>query len=312
MYLGIDLGGTNLKAGVLDENGDLAFQFARPTDAESGPDALIGDLRSIIESVISRNRNVKSAGLGVPGVVTDDGVVKIAPNLKGWKNIALKETLAGFFDIPISIDNDANTAALAELELGAGKNEQYFIYVTLGTGVGGAIIYERKLFRGQYGGAGEIGHLIIDCYDQSKGRTFRNGVLEEFTGRTKIIDIGREILKKYPDSILHQKKFPDPYFVSEACKQNDEAARKIFEKIGFYLGIGLASAMNLLDIRLIIVGGGISQAHDILFNSTLETIKERALPALAEGAEIRKAEFTKDAGIIGAALLGRQALNSDN
>src|SRR3989339_583806 len=197
MYLGIDIGGTNLKSGIVDENGNLIEQLSIPTNAENGPDAVINNIKNIIQEARNNFPDLKSVGIGVPGVVTDEGVVRISPNLPGWVDQPLKKKLTDIISIPIAIDNDANTAAVAELELGAGKGLNNFIYITLGTGVGGAIIINRNIFRGDTGGAGEIG----------------------------------------------------------------------------------------------------------------DTIKQRALPTIASRAELRKAHFTKDAGIIGAALLGKKVYN---
>ena len=242
----------------------------------------------------------------MPGLINNEGIIKIAPNLPGWIDINLKEILSKVFPIPITVDNDANTAAFAELMLGAGKNEDNFIYITLGTGIGGSIIINRKIYRGQYGGAGEIGHLIIDANQRlNHEKPYRTGVLEEYIGRKQITKLGQLIMNKYPNSILHQYMKPDPYFISEAVKKGDEAAIEIFHHIGRYIGIGLASTINLLNISLVIIGGGISQAHPLLFDTALKVIRQRALPYIANLVELRKAAFTKDSGIIGAALMGK-------
>src|SRR3989339_1605930 len=311
MYLGIDIGGTNLKSGIVDENGNLIEQLSIPTNAENGPDAVINNIKNIIQEARNNFPDLKSVGIGVPGVVTDEGVVRISPNLPGWVDQPLKKKLTDIISIPIAIDNDANTAAVAELELGAGKGQNNFIYITLGTGVGGAIIINRNIFRGDTGGAGEIGHTIIDVNDDIKiyPQSFRSGTLEEFIGRKQIIEFAKNILNKYPDSILNQNKNIDVSSISDAISENDMAAIECFKKIGFYLGVGIASAMNLLDISTVIIGGGISMSDSILFDSALDTIKQRALPTIASRAELRKAHFTKDAGIIGAALLGKKVYN---
>jgi glucokinase len=222
----------------------------------------------------------------------------------------LKNNLEKHFSLPIAVDNDANVAALAELELGAGKGSDYFLYITLGTGVGGTIVVNRKIFRGFHGYAGEIGHTIINSQEEpsNKKMVFRTGTLEEAIGRNQIIQLAKKIIAKYPNSILHKFEDIDVNHISEATSKNDEGAKVCLKKIGEYLGIGLASALNLLDLNLVIIGGGISQAHDILFESASKTIKKRAMPGIAEYVELRKAQFSKDAGIIGSALLGKQLI----
>lgn len=306
MYAGIDLGGTNLKIGILDRQNQLVYQDAMPTPADSGPDALISRISSFLGQALAKFHSVQSIGIGVPGVVSDDGIIRIAPNLRGWKNIDLASKLKADFNMPVAIDNDANTAALAEMELGAGRKTRDFIYVTLGTGVGGAIIIDRKLYRGAKGGAGEIGHMIIDIADEGAGRVeYRHGVLEEYLGRKQVARIAEEIAADYPDSYLRKIRQYDPFYISKAADYGDECALLVLEKIGFYLGIGISSAVNLLDIPVIIIGGGMSLSHEKLFSSALETARRRALPSVAESIDIRKARFTKDAGIIGACVLGK-------
>lgn len=309
MYAGIDLGGTNLKIGVLDSQNQVVYQDSMPTPADSGPDILINRIESFLDQVLNKFPDAASLGIGVPGVVSNEGIIKIAPNLRGWKNIDLAGRLSGKYRFPIAIDNDANTAALAEMELGAGRKTRDFIYITLGTGVGGAIITDRKLFRGSNGGAGEIGHMIINMLDEGAGKMeYRHGVLEEYTGRKQAASIAEEIATDYPDSYLKKIRQYDPYYISKAAGHGDECALLALEKIGYYLGIGIASAVNLLDIHVVIIGGGLSLSHERLFSSALDTVRRRALPSIAGSVEIRKAKFTKDAGIIGACVLGKYCL----
>ncbi|TAL70017.1 MAG: ROK family protein [Bacteroidetes bacterium] len=309
MYLGIDLGGTNLKSGVIDDNGNIIENSNCPTNADEGYNSVINKIKEIIGDSESKF-NIKSIGIGVPGIVSDEGLIRISPNLPGWINLPLKKKLTESTTLPLTIDNDANTAAIAELELGAGKELNNFIYITLGTGVGGTIIINRKIFRGDSGGAGEIGHTIIDANDKSNcyNTSFRSGILEEFIGRKQIIELAKRILLNFPDSILNKNDEVDVSSISDAAAMGDTAAIECFNKIGYYLGVGIASAMNLLDISTSIIGGGISLSDNILFDCALKIIKQRALPPIALRAELRKAFFTKHAGIIGAALLGKKLL----
>ncbi len=309
MYIGIDLGGTNLKAGVIDKDGNLIFQQSQATHASKGLDYVLNSLKRTISTILEKYPAIKSIGVGIPGIIENEGTVKISPNLPEWIDIPLGKFLQNLFSLPCIVDNDANVAAIAELELGAGKLANNFLYVTLGTGVGGAIILDRKIFKGEAMGAGEIGHMIIDFNAPLNSKMpFRTGVLEEYVGRNQITALGTQLIKQFPDSLLHKYGRPDPYFVSEAAQQNDPAAIEIFKQIGYTLGIGLTSALNFLDLRLVIVGGGISLAHPLLLDTALETIRERALPTIASTAQIVKAFFTKDAGIVGAALLGKSIL----
>ena len=306
MYIGIDLGGTNLKYGVIDDDGNIVFQYAQATKANKGLDYVLNNLKQIIYRMIEKNEGVKSIGIGIPGVVDQDGTVKISPNLPEWVDVPVGKFLKNIFSIPSIVDNDANVAALAELELGAAQDADNFLYVTLGTGAGGAIVINRQLYRGEGLAAGEFGHMIIDVNAPLDEEVpYRTGIVEKFVGRNYITDFGREFIKNYPDSLLHKYDRPDPYFISEALSNGDEAAKELFTIVGTHLGIGLASALNLLDIGLVVIGGGISQAHIHLFDTAERVLKERTLPPISERVKIRRAKFTKDAGIIGAALLGK-------
>ena len=309
MYLGIDLGGTNLKSGVIDEVGNIIEQSTSPTNADEGINSVINKITDLIHDTEKRYK-IKSVGIGVPGIVSDEGTVLISPNLPGWINLPLKQKLTETVNLPLAIDNDANTAAIAELELGAGKDLNNFIYITLGTGVGGTIIINRNIFRGDTGGAGEIGHTIINSNDKSNcyNTAFRSGILEELIGRKQIIELARRILMNYPESILNGNENLDVSAISEAASMGDLAALECFKKVGYYLGVGVASTMNLLDISTAIIGGGISLSDNVLFDCALSVIKQRVLPPIAPRVELRKAKFNKDAGIIGAALMGKKLL----
>ncbi|MDQ1265075.1 MAG: glucokinase, partial [Bacteroidota bacterium] len=300
-YIGIDIGGTNIKIGVLDDSDSIVHRNSFSTNADSGYETMIGRIKEIIRNVLKIYPAAKSIGIGVPGVVNYDGIVTISPNLTGWLNVPLQKIISQEFGLPVALDNDANVAGFAELKLGAGFGEKYFIYVTLGTGVGCTIIADGKPFRGNGGGAGEIGHLIIDAHSKDKfeSKSFRIGVMEEFCGRSQIIQRAKLLLKNYPKSELNDIHDFDVSQISEAAYKFDAAAIECLKETGYYLGLGLASAMNLLDIPLVILGGGISESHPVLLDSTLDTIRRRALPGIAKNAELRKARYLKDSGLIG-------------
>jgi glucokinase len=310
MYIGIDLGGTNLKAGVINERNEIVYQHTVPTNASDGKDAVLDTLIKFMNLLTKKFIKARSIGIGVPGVTTDEGVVVMAPNLPGWENVPLIDILKEHTNLPITLDNDANLAAYAELFMGAARDTDSFLYVSLGTGVGGAIVIDRQIYRGLSGGAGELGHMIIDIGQKiNPTAPYRTGILEEFIGRKQISDFAKSVLKNFPNSILHRSDKTDPYFISQALYKNDEAAKYIFTVIGEYLGVGLASVLNVLDLRLVVIGGGLSQAHPLFLDVALETVRQRALPNIANEVEIRRAEFLKDAGIVGAAVYAKNLLN---
>jgi len=304
-----DRGGTNLKTGIINDKGEIIHQYSQATRANKGLDYVLNNLKRIIYGLMKKYPDVKSIGIGIPGIVNEEGTVLISPNLPEWNDVPLGKFLRNIFTLPSFIDNDANVAAIAEMELGAAKDAKNFIYITLGTGAGGSIIINRSIYRGEGLAAGEFGHMIIDMNDtENDGQSFRCGIVEKYIGRNFITEFAKKYIENVPDSLLHTYDRPDPYFISEAISKSDVAARDIFTIVGTRLGIGLASAMNLLDIGLVVIGGGISQAHPHLLNTALQTVRDRTLPPISARANIVQAKFTKDAGIIGAGLLGRQSL----
>jgi glucokinase len=307
MYLGIDVGGTNLKCGIIDEDDNLVYQHTIPTNASKGREAVLRSISNIISRALKNYPDVYTIGIGIGGVVDKRGIVKIAPSMPGWYNVDIAKYLKKTYDLPVFVDNDANIAALAEMNLGCCQNDNDFLYVSLGTGVSAAIVYDRKIIKGVNGGAGDLGHTIIDFNEPvvNPEQPYRTGILEEYVGKNKIAEQAKDVIRKYPNSIMHTYEKLDPYFISQAISKGDKAGTKIFKVAGRTLGIGLASAMNLLDIPLVILGGGLSQSHSIFFKTAFMTIKDRALPTIADKVEFRHSKFIKDTGIIGAALLGR-------
>ncbi|MBL7998219.1 MAG: ROK family protein [Candidatus Kapabacteria bacterium] len=312
MFAGIDIGGTNIKAGVIDAGGELLWSDSHPTDAARGKDALIEDIQSVMGRTLAAYPKLQSVGVGFPSVVHPDGSVHHPPNLPGWGVVPLRDILQSALPVPVAIDNDANVAALAESELGAGASASHFLYVTLGTGVGGGIIINKRIYSGERGGAGEIGHIIVDANDAptaqqvSEGRAFRAGTLEELVGRPGLLAMARHMMAEYPDSLLHSYGNElDVEQISEATAAGDPCAEACFRRAGYVLGVGIAGALAMLDMRIVVVGGGISKAHPLLLDTTLATLRSRALPTIAHEVELRLAQFSTNAGIIGAALLGK-------
>ncbi|MBI3260577.1 MAG: ROK family protein [Ignavibacteriae bacterium] len=312
MIIAIDLGGTHIKSAIVTSDGKILHQRSQLTHTEKGPDFVLQSIASIISYLTKHFPETVAIGLGVPGVVTGNGVIRVAPNFPNWINIPLKEYLEQRFPLPVAIDNDANVAALAEAELGAGKNQQNFLFITLGTGVGGCIISNGRIFRGANGGAGEVGHIILHETDVPPiGKpSYRAGVLEEYVGRLGIIELAKHYASLSPDSILHTHDDLDVHHISSAVSEGDSAAVECFKRTGELLGAAMSTALNLLDLQLIIAGGGISKSHPLLLQTTLKTIKLRALPTIADDANIRLAHFSNDAGILGAAMLAKQSLKT--
>ncbi|MBI5464081.1 MAG: ROK family protein [Ignavibacteriales bacterium] len=308
--IGIDLGGTTVKAGLVSESGELIHQTKLPSLAEMGPDAVIGQIEKAAREIVRANPSVsvRAMGIGAPGVVDNNGFVKAPPNLKGWSAVPLAAELRKRFDgFRIEVENDANAAAIAEAKFGAGRNHPDFLFVIWGTGVGGGIILNHTLFRGPTGGAGEIGHVTIDRNGPDCNCGNR-GCVEAYVGQRYLSQRAMEKLLKHPESSVHALVNSDlakvePLFLSQAAQAGDATARDILWESGSLLGIALASVMNIMDLRVSIIGGGISAAGDFVLQAVKESVVAHVLAPLRPDIQVLQAQLGNNAGMLGAAGL---------
>ena len=253
---------------------------------------------------------VAGVGIGAPGAVNwERTTVNNPPNLDGWDVVNLSQALKVRLgtDIPIIVENDANVAGLGSAHYGAGIPYDSFILVTLGTGVGGVIIYQNKIFRGSTGGAGEIGHMTID-YEGPMDHAGASGSIEAYIGQRYLSRHARFKIRNQSDSAVHEltkghlKKIT-PKILYNAALKGDEAAIEVLAWAGHKLGCVLGSAVNLLDIRKVIVGGGVSAAGDFILKPAQESMEKFVMPGLKEGIEIVWETLGNEAGMLGAAHL---------
>ncbi len=307
--IGVDLGGTKIKVGIVNEAGRIIQKASVDTCAEQGPDKVVSQIKKGINSLLVTNKKqIQGIGIGSPGTVsTKKGTVENSPNLAGWKKVHLGRIITKEFGLPTFVENDANAAAIGELIYGAGKDLKSFIMITLGTGVGGGIIHNRKLFKGDFGAAGEIGHITID-YKGPKCKCGAYGCLETYLGNKYIIKNVVEKLKNNKSSLIYKltdnnlKKL-NPKIIHEASLLGDEFSKKVIENLGEVLGYGLASVVNLLDISTIIIGGGVAGFGKPLFNSVKKTMKARVLSPIRPRVKVKQAKLKNNAGIKGASSL---------
>ncbi|MDT3738983.1 MAG: ROK family protein [Candidatus Kapabacteria bacterium] len=309
MYLGFDAGGTSLKAGIFDDDINLMQKYFVPyhdiVKTNDFPEFLLEQIFKIWNEATDNYPQIKAVGIGVPGVVSNEGVIAVAPNLKGIVKYPILQLLKNKINQPLAVDNDANTAALAELYYGNGADLNDFIYVTLGTGIGGCIITGRMIFRGSSGGAGEIGHIIIEYKNsQDDPRPYREGVIEVFAGREGILRLAENILNNYPKSELNKHKNYDVAEISKFADMGDDASIEILQITGYKIGCALVSAANILDIPNFVVGGGISRSA-LLLKQIENTLKRKAIPSVAARIKLTAARFVEDTGIVGAAVLAK-------
>ena len=319
--IGIDLGGTGIKAAVVDEERGILTSRRMLTDTTSGPMGIIGQLAAIVADLYHvaaktlDSADFAGVGLGAPGAVdAGKGVLSYPPNLPGWTVFPLRDELQNMLrekeelSIQVFLDNDANVAAFGEAVYGAGREFRDFLLVTLGTGVGGGIVLNRKLYRGPHGTAGEVGFMIIDVDGPSLHAGIR-GTLESLIGKKAIVALACQMidasLSGSSVALLCGNDYTklSPRHLEHAARDGDAIALAVWQKVGSLLGVGLANVTALMDIRKFVIGGGIAAAGSLVFDPAIEQLRRSTLPSMHEGLELVPALLGNKAGIYGAAAL---------
>jgi len=308
--IGIDVGGTNVKIALVNEQGSIIYSNSIPTRAEMGYEYTINNMKEAITDLLketkSEPKDIEGMGFGFPGQIDcQKGVVRLAPNIPGWVDVPIAEIMEKEFGIPTRVDNDVRCAALGELNFGAGVGCENLICITVGTGIGSGLIVNGKLVRGASNAAGEIGHIKLDIKGGPLCGCGDRGCLEAFASGPSIVAMAEEYIKGGKSTKYRELANPDitPYVVSEAAKLGDPVAKRIFTIMGEYIGIGLTSVVNLLNPEKIIIGGGVAAAGDILMDPIKETIIKRAMPISGAAVQVVPAQLGNTAGVIGASLL---------
>jgi glucokinase len=317
--IGVDLGGTNLKAALVHREEGIVERTQRPTEADQGPEHVENSIATIAADMMDAapSGSVAGVGIGAPGAVNwERTTVSKPPNFQGWTSVNLCSALQSRLDSSLSVivENDANMAALGSAYHGAGRTVDSFIMVTLGTGVGGGIIYQNKIFRGSTGGAGEIGHMTID-YEGPYAKSGVSGAIEGYLGQEFLVQHARDRLINYPDSAIHdlvERDLDDitPRVLYEAADQGDEFAQQVLAWAGHKLGCVLGSAVNLLDIRTIVVGGGVSGAGAFILDPARNVLPRFITPGLRDALRIRREELGNTVNLLGAARLAFEGKQS--
>ena len=307
--VGVDLGGTSIKFGIVSDSGKLIKKSSMKTEAEKGPKSVIENIKKGIHSFISNKKyNIEGIGIGCPGVVTpNSGTVENPPNFPGWNRVNIGKIISEEFHKQVFVDNDANAAAIGELIFGSGKRYNSFIMVTLGTGVGGGIIIDKKIYHGDKGAAGEIGHISID-YNGPKCNCGSYGCIEAYAGNQYLRERVRNELKNHPESemwklIENDLSKVSPRNVQYAAELGDAFAKTVIVNLGVQLGSAFASLCNVLDISVLIIGGGLAGFGKPLFDSMEKTVIKRVMAPIKPRVKVLPAQLKNDAGIKGASAL---------
>lgn len=298
-----DLGGTYLRAATVDAKGRIHSRFKQNTPQDKDANAIVDAIIAAVHEFQHR-AEISAVSLAIPGTVNvEEGSVVKAPNLPCLDGFRLAAVLTSRLDLPAVLENDANAAAVGEMWQGAAVGCKTIICLTLGTGVGGGIILDRKLWRGVDGAAAEIGHMCVDPFGGVACACGSRGCLEVFASATAIVRMTREASPRYPESILQGREDRTAAMIFEAGKQGDELALEIFRRMGVYLGIGLANLINILNPEMIVIGGGVVNGWALFEKHMYQQVEERAFPSLAARVKIVRAKCGDDAGLLGAARL---------
>ncbi len=307
--VGIDLGGTYIKAGLTDQNGTILKKQQFPTLAEKNDrDIVLKQMEAAVDFALEgAEGEIAGIGIDTPGIVDDKGVVFSAPNLPDWNVLPLKNIFEKKYGLPVVVENDVNTIAWGEFLYGAGKGYNTIICVTLGTGLGGGIVKDGKLLRGGKYSAIEIGHLTID-YRGPLCKCGNIGCVERFVGRDYIVERAVRAINDGKETLISELvngKTEDitPKVISDAYQRGDRIAAEIWIDVGTCLGALFTGLINLLNPELIIIGGGISKNVEIMFETIEKQIKKHAMAKLAEKVKVVQSKLGSDAGIISAGAL---------
>lgn len=317
--IGMDLGGTNVRAAVVDLKGKIIGEGRCDSKAMESLEATIGQIILAVNMAVSDSgrdlSEMGGIGMAVPGTVkTDEGVVVWSPNFKDWNNVQVGAPITKELGIPAYMGNDANVAAFGEYAFGAGKGAKVMVMFTLGTGIGSGLIINGKIYSGVCEVGPEMGHHIVMA-DGPRCSCGRYGCLEAIARRDAIVDrAARKAHSGRYTSLLeksnHDLRYVTPAMIAEAASEGDPVSLETMEETGYYIGIGVSNAINILNPDKVIIGGGISQAGGFLFNPIKRTVEVNALYAALLACEILPAELGDDAGVLGGAALVLQAMQA--
>lgn len=305
--IGVDIGGTSIKGATINDKGEVLRRFSLPTDKELAPEIIIEHLCDLINDT-AKGENIVGIGIGLPGTFNkNSGEIINCPNLPKWNGFNLKEFVENKCHLEVRMVNDADAAALAEAKYGVGKDYDFVLMITLGTGVGGGIVINKQLYNGNHGMGAELGHMVIELDGRQCG-CGRKGCFEAYASATALIRQTKEAMEHHSDSIMHQvskelgtvdARVP---FLAEA--KGDQAAKEVVDNYVKYLSEGLLNYCNILRPNIIVLSGGVANEGENLLRRVRKYLKEKNFGMRsAPEVEIRQSTVGYDAGKIGAAAL---------
>ena len=314
VYAGIDIGGTNIKFGFFNRNGEVLYRQQKPTMAEKGPQPLMHLVTNIGEQLLyyaaEEEYSIEYVGVGSPGAVNNitGQVIGPCPNIPGWTGMQIGAILNERLNMPVFVDNDVNAMALAEYKFGAAKNAKSVVCVTVGTGIGGGVIIDGKVIHGANYTGGELGHMTIN-FDGPECACGNRGCIESYCSSKYILEQVKNALKKDLSPVFAEILENDLENLTikklfAAVKKDDALAVAVIHQTAAYLGTGLAGIVNLLNPETVVIGGGITDGGGGFVEAVEAEIKKRAFSSATEKLKVVSAALGNDAGFIGAGLLG--------
>lgn len=302
---GVDIGGTTVKIGLFQTDGKLVDKWEIITHTENQGEAILPDIaKSLKEKIAEKSLSedeIEGIGIGVPAPVSADGVVKNSVNI-GWGYKEVKKELEELTGLSVQVGNDANVAALGEMWLGAGEGQKNMIMITLGTGVGGGIIIDGRPLIGAHGAGGEVGHMHVNPHETEKCGCGNTGCLEQYASATGVVRLAkRRLAKDDAPTVLREGEISSKS-IFDALKAGDQVAEEIVEEFGRYLGTALATLAAIVDPSVIVIGGGVSKAGEVLLQYVEKYFQKKSFFANKD-TKFVLATLENDAGICGAAKL---------
>jgi glucokinase len=316
VYVGLDVGGTTMKAGVVDDDGrpfgpPVSLSTEAHRGQEFGLERMCETIRRAVESVRVSWERVAAIGVATPGLMDiPAGIILDPPNLRPWKNVPVRQYVHDKFKVPTAFQNDANAAAYGELWAGAGRGARSMVLFTLGTGVGGGIVFGDKVIEGEHSHGAELGHMKIEMTNPRACGCGRLGCLEAYASATAVVARTREALAadggRSPLHVRNGDLTARDVFLAAAT--GDALAQRIVEDTAYYLGIAAMNLMHVIDPDVVVFGGGMTAAGEPFLERIRHHVRQLAFPVPAERTLIRYAQLGSDAGFIGAAGCGRLLL----
>lgn len=314
-YIGIDVGGTNLRFALVDESGGVALRKRQSTDIGLGSDSflqrLVGGIHDMSTAAEAAGCDVRAVGLGIPGLIDNSGLLLSSVNLQPIEKLNISRLVAQATGLPVIAVNDANAAAFGEKMYGAGRDFASMLLLTLGTGVGSGLVLNGAVWSGIDGVAAEYGHATVEP-DGLPCPCGNRGCLEQYASATALVNAALKALAKEPNGLL-ATDYPDGITaerIAAAALQGDPLARSLYHDAGRYLGIAGATIVNLLNLEAIVLAGGVAASFDLLVAPMQQEILTRAFPVPARRVRILKGELGDDAGLIGAGSLAARLATS--